>query len=187
LHRIVGSFVGSLDTRTDESLEERLCIDFCKCTRRNHIWKQYPTDQLDLSADTLYEDNANSQRTIPKEYGKDQMLRDLFLWAVFMHMPEMAKVFLVHMQSRLCAALVASAIFKKYAKLADTIDLEETLYRQALDFETFAANFIDQCYEYNERTTCELLFRQVPLFGHVTCIQVILKTITYSEVIGRRF
>ena len=101
------------------------------------------------------------------------MLRDLFLWAVFMDMFEMAKMLLIHVQTRICAALIASAIFKQYAKLANTIDLEATLRTQALYFETYAANSVDQCYEYNERIACELLFRQVPLFGYITCMQVI--------------
>ena len=183
LHKLVGPFVGSLDTRSYQSTEERICIDSCKCKDSYHRYKQYPIDQLDLSTATLNEDNANSPRNIRKEYSKDQMLRDLFLWAVFMNMPEMAKVLLVHVQSRLCAALIASPIFKQYAKLADTIDLKEILRSQAMDFGTFAGNFIDRCYEYNEKTACELLFRQLPLFGYVTCMQVISKIVAYSKVV----
>ena len=167
LHRLVGSFIGSLDTRSDENFEERICINFCKQN----------------STTTVNDENVENQRNIQKEYSKEQMLRDLFLWAVFMNMAEMAKVLLIHVQSRVCAALIASAIFKQYAKLADTIDLETTLCTQALYFETYAANCIEQCYEYNERTTCELLFRQVPLFGYVTCMQVIPMIVAYSKLI----
>ena len=107
------------------------------------------------------------------------MLRDLFLWAVFMDMPEMAKVPLVHIQSRVCAALIASSIFKTYSTLTATVYLREKLCTQALDFETYAASCINQCYEYKESTACELLFRQVPLFGYVSCMQVIPKIVVY--------
>jgi hypothetical protein len=107
------------------------------------------------------------------------MIRDLFLWSIFMDMPEMGKVLLVHIQPRICAALIASSIFKHYAKSAATVYLNEKLHNQAIDFETYAANCINQCYEYNEKTACELLFRQVPLFGYVSCIQVITMITAY--------
>ena len=107
-----------------------------------------------------------------QEYTKHHMIRDLFLWSVFMDMPEMAKVLLLHVRSRICAALIASAIFKKYAKLSQTVDMEKKFRTQSLEFGTYAAIFIDKCYEYNEKRACELLLRQIPLFGNVTCMQV---------------
>jgi hypothetical protein len=156
LYKFVGPFVGLMDTGPYESLEERICID-------------------------INGNNVESHNSIPKEYSKDRMLRDLFLWTVLMDMPEMAKVIVVHVQSRICAALVASTIFKQYAKLTDTVHLKEKLRAQALDFEIYAARCIDQCYEYNERMACELLWRQVPLFGYVTCMQVISQTPTFRK------
>ncbi|CAF1188689.1 unnamed protein product [Adineta ricciae] len=107
-----------------------------------------------------------------KTYGKDEILRDLFLWSVFMNMPDMAKILLVHLQSRICASLIASAVFKNYAQFADVACLEEKLRAQAVDFESYAVTCINKCYELNERTACELLFRKVPLFGDVTCAQI---------------
>jgi hypothetical protein len=100
------------------------------------------------------------------------MLRDLFLWSIFMDMPQMAKVLLIHIRSRVCAALIASAIFKKYSKLSPTVDMNDKFRLQALEFETYAAMSLDKCYEYNDKRACELLLRQIPLFGNVTCIQV---------------
>lgn len=155
-----------------------------RCTRRRHKYEECPIDQADSSNITSVEGHMVNQKGISKEYTKDQMLRDLFLWAVFMDMHEMAKVFLVQMQSRFCAALIASAIFKYYAMSAATVDLEEKLRAQALEFEIYAANFIDHCYKYDERMACELLFRQVPLFGYITCMQVILSSSTFSRCRG---
>ena len=179
LQRCVGSFIRSIDDYSYQSFKDRICIDLDRCTRRRHKYEECPIDQVDSSNIASDEDQMENEKDISKECSKDQMLRDLFLWAVFMNMHEMAKVLLVQMQSRFCAALIASAIFKHYAALAATVDLEEKLRAQALDFETYAANFIDHCYKYDERTACELLFRQIPLFGYITCMQVILSSHTF--------
>ena len=187
LQRFVGLFVRSMDNCSYESFKDHICIDFRRCTRHYHRCQQCPADQVDSLASESDEDDADSQKSVQQEYSKDQMLRDLFLWAVFMNMHEMAKVFLVQLESRFCAALIASAIFKRYASLASTVDLEEKLRSQALEFETYAANFIDHCYKYDERTACELVFRQVPLFGCVTCMQVISNTVRFSDLRERQF
>ena len=84
----------------------------------------------------------------------------------------MAKVFLLHMHSRTCAALVASAIFKRYSDASQTVYVKEKYRVQSLEFESYAAKSIEICYQYNESLACELLLRQIPLFGNVTCMQV---------------
>ena len=40
------------------------------------------------------------------------------------------------------------------------------------EFELYAVKCIDSCYEYNETEACELILRQIPLFGDITCAQV---------------
>ncbi|CAF3831441.1 unnamed protein product [Rotaria sordida] len=40
------------------------------------------------------------------------------------------------------------------------------------EFELYAVNCIDSCYKHNERKACELILRQIPLFGNMTCAQV---------------
>jgi hypothetical protein len=117
------------------------------------------------------DDNNNNNEG---SYSKHELLRDLFLWSIFMDMPDMAKVILLHLKSRVCAALIASAIFKRYAKASTTVDHKEKFRKQSEEFGAYAARFIDECYEYDERLACELLLRQIPLFGNVTCMQVIL-------------
>ncbi|CAF5169180.1 unnamed protein product, partial [Rotaria sp. Silwood1] len=41
---------------------------------------------------------------------------------------------------------------------------------------TYAAMIIDKCYEFSEECACELLLRQIPLFGNVTCMQVAISS-----------
>jgi hypothetical protein len=127
----------------------------------------------------IYDDaeNNHKQEKLPinqteTKYTKHHMFRDLFLWSIFMDMPEMAKVLLLHVRSRICAALIASALFGKYSKLSPTVDMKDKFRMQALEFETYAAMSLDKCYEYNNKRACELLLRQIPLFGDMTCMQV---------------
>ncbi|CAF4252001.1 unnamed protein product, partial [Rotaria sordida] len=51
---------------------------------------------------------------------------------------------LFHVQSRICAALIASAIFKKYLYFSPTVDMRDKFQIQALEFETYAGMLIDQ-------------------------------------------
>ncbi|CAF1500445.1 unnamed protein product, partial [Rotaria sordida] len=132
-----------------------------------------------VSSDT---NNVTFQRKNWKlPYTEDELFRDLFLWSILMDMPEMAKIFLVYVPSTLCAALIASTVFKRYAECATTVGQQETFRSQAHEFETHAAKIIDKCYEVNEKVAFELLLRQVPFFGDVTCMQVAIAS--KSEIV----
>ncbi len=89
-----------------------------------------------------------------------------------MDVPEMTKSLLLHIRSRICAALIASALFKRYSRSSQSVDMKDKFRRQSLEFEQYAAMSIDKCYEYNDKRACELLLRQIPLFGNVTSMQV---------------
>ena len=115
----------------------------------------------------------NHTTTIATEsYSQQEMLRDLFLWSVFMDLSEMAKVLLSHMNERICASLIAAKIFKNYSNNSATIDMRDRLQRQVVEFEIYSAKCVEKCYACNEVMSCELLLREVPLFGNVTCMQV---------------
>lgn len=156
---MIGPFFGSIYSLKDDNFSNRIKIDLT-----NHICNCCGTYK-----DDHFEDK---QTQIKNKYTKHHMLRDLFFWSIFMDMPEMAKVLLVHIRSRICAALLASALFKKYSQLSPTVDIQDKFRIQSLEFETYAAISLDKCYEYNENHACELLLRQIPLFGNITCIQV---------------
>lgn len=105
-------------------------------------------------------------------YSQQEMLRDLFLWSVFMDLSSMAKVLLVHLRERIGAALIAAKIFKGYSNETPITDVRNRLHRQAMEFESYSARCLDICYETNETLACQLVFREMPLFGNVTCMQV---------------
>jgi hypothetical protein len=189
LNKLVGSFIGTIYTSEEDHWSRRICIDmrnhvspYCKFNKKQKINPPTNKDNQQNDQEIQPLDPNNNNSNSEPSYPKDELLRDLFLWSIFMDMPEMGKIILVHLQSRICAALIASAIFKRYAKLSTTVDHKEKFHNQALEFETYAAQFIDKCYEYNERLACELLLREIPLFGHVSCIQVVLNLISNCTI-----
>ncbi|CAF1102784.1 unnamed protein product [Adineta steineri] len=171
LKKFVGSFIGPIYSCERDSIEKyvRIGLKTFICTRCK--FKQGNDNQCTHEGDQ----STRNDNTKPP-YTKDHLLRDLFLMSIFLDMPEMAKIILIHIPFRICAALVASAIFKRYAKSSTTIYLNNKFQNQALEFETYAAMFIDKCYEFNERIACELLLRQIPLFGNITPMQVAISS-----------
>ncbi|CAF0876559.1 unnamed protein product [Didymodactylos carnosus] len=105
------------------------------------------------------------------KYYQQHMLRDLFLWSVLTNRTEMSKVFLLHIESRISAALVATAILKNLSHKTLKVDEKHEYKRQSIDFELYATKCIDECYKHSEEKACELIIREVPLFGDVTCMQ----------------
>ncbi|UJR11208.1 hypothetical protein I4U23_015389 [Adineta vaga] len=105
-------------------------------------------------------------------YSQQDMLRDLFLWSVFMDLSLMAKTILIHMKERISASLIAAKIFKSYANETPIIDVRDRLNRQVIEFENYSAQCVNFCYEINEALTCQLLMRVIPSFGNVTCMQI---------------
>ncbi|CAF1153400.1 unnamed protein product [Adineta steineri] len=179
LNKFIGSFFEAIYSKEYNTYTKRICIDLT-----NHVCSCCIT-AIDLSPsnsnrvssehinDTQPQDQQNETKNLLE---KNKLLRDLFLWSIFMDMPEMTKILLIHQQSRICAALIASAIFKRYSKLSLTVNLKEKFQIQADDFGKYAADFINDCYKYNERSACELLLRQIPLFGNVTCMQIAISS-----------
>ncbi|CAF1288501.1 unnamed protein product, partial [Didymodactylos carnosus] len=110
------------------------------------------------------------------KYGEQEMLRDLFLWCILTNRYTMAKVFLVHIKSRICASLIASTILKRYSTYSTRLDEEHLYKQQSLEFELYATNCLNYCYQQSEKQACELIIREVPLFGYVTCMQVAIAT-----------
>lgn len=114
------------------------------------------------------------------EEGKQAMLRDLLYWAVFTDRVDMVRVLILHIRPRICAALTCSAILKERAQKTNITDKRHFYKQQALAFETYATDCIDACYSKSERKACEIMIREVPLFGKITCMQVNMSFPIYS-------
>ncbi len=103
---------------------------------------------------------------------RQAMLRDLLYWSILTDRMDMAKVFLLHIRTRICGALSCAAILRNRANKATTSDQGHWYEQQAKDFEMYATDCINACYSKSERKACELLIREQPLFGRITCMQV---------------
>ena len=114
---------------------------------------------------------------IQKSYGKQEMLRDLFLWSVYVGHAETAFVLLLHIKSRIGAALLATNMAQRLSLTANSMDKRQKYDEQAKIYEEYASKCIQDCHSYNEMVACQLLLREIPLFGNVTCMQVRFKSI----------
>jgi hypothetical protein len=102
----------------------------------------------------------------------DYVMRDLFLWSVLMNRKGMAIVFLAYMKYRICSALIATKILKKYSDNAQNKDMKEKYGEDATFFENYAIDCIKQCHAKDTDLACEIVLQQIELYGQVTCLQV---------------
>ncbi|CAF0952112.1 unnamed protein product, partial [Didymodactylos carnosus] len=153
----------------------------------------HPRRELEFEKEMEDLEDYDESPIIQRDYTQQEMFRDLFIWSVFMNFPKMAKVFLSYLEPRICASLIASKVFKKCSEEVTDIDLKQKFELQALEFEIYAAKCVDTCYEHSKDLACELLLRQIPLFGNVTCMQVaisaestkFLETACFDQVLNR--
>ena len=114
------------------------------------------------------EDGIQKKKTSEKQ----EILRDLFLWSVFFGRADMAFVLLLQIKSRIAAALLATSMAQRLSLLTVNLDVRHAYEKQAKAYAKYASDCIVDCYGFNELLACQLLLRELPLFGNVTCIQV---------------
>ena len=102
----------------------------------------------------------------------EKTYRDLFLWCVLTHRLEIAKIFLNQMKTRICSALIASKILKSLKAYAPDNESQIQIEAEADDFEMYAIECLRCCYLYDRQQACELIIRQIDLYGNVSCLQV---------------
>jgi hypothetical protein len=107
-----------------------------------------------------------------KEAAQDYIMRDLFLWAILMNHIDLAKVFLAHMKYRICPALIATKILKRYLQKAIHEDLKVGYQDNANYFEQYAVDCLRECVAQNGDRACKLVVLENKLYGYVTCLQV---------------
>jgi hypothetical protein len=103
---------------------------------------------------------------------RELVYRDLFLWSILTNRIEMSKVILSHMETRICAALIASKVLKSYLYFALDNESKDVLRLQANQFEDYANECLKSCYNFDEEKACEIAIRCIHIFGGVSCLQV---------------
>lgn len=102
----------------------------------------------------------------------EEVYRDIFLWCVLTFRLPMARVILGQMKTRICSVLIASKILKSFIPYAPDHESRERLQSEADLFELYAIEFVRCSYLYNKQYACELIMREVNLYGGVTCLQM---------------
>ena len=100
------------------------------------------------------------------------MLRDLFLWSVYAGYVDIAFVLLLRLESRIGAALIAAAMAERLSSEANYAGKQNKYNECRIAYEEYATECVKACYRHNERLACQLLLREIPLFGNITCMQV---------------
>ncbi|CAF3990732.1 unnamed protein product [Rotaria sordida] len=167
LKKLVGDYFKSIYTRSAANFWEQLQI-CCRCLvgarvadSRTVIYRDYNSDDSEVP------DPEEAQKEV-----RELVLRDLFLWCILTNRIDMSKVILSHMQTRICAALIASKILKSYEGYAYDNESKEFFHSHAEQFEIYANEFLKHCYSYDEEKACEIAIRRINIFGGVSCLQV---------------
>lgn len=118
------------------------------------------------------EDGIELSQDQKKEMMHEYFLRDLFLWAIVINQPDMAKVFLAHMKYRICPALIATKIFRQYHRKAAYGDLKRRYETSKQYFEKYAIDCLEYCNDDDPEKASEIILQRNELYGYVTCLQV---------------
>jgi hypothetical protein len=146
--------------------------------KKPHLSKTYP-EKTNVTPAIVPITKMNPSQEIVERYGavtkfgNEEMLRDIFLWSVISGHAEMSFVLLLQVRSRIVASLVAAGITRRFLSTkGGYLDQWHQFQKQSKDYEQFATSCIDACYKRSERRACQLLLREIPLFGNITCMQV---------------
>ncbi|XP_060552910.1 transient receptor potential cation channel subfamily M member 2-like isoform X4 [Ruditapes philippinarum] len=102
---------------------------------------------------------------------KELAERELFLWAILFNRRELGKMMWRAGQDQLGAALVACAILKALAAVADDdeeLELSQDLEDHANMYEDMAVGVISECYKRDKMMAHQLLVRRLEPYGKTT-------------------
>ncbi|CAF4285885.1 unnamed protein product [Rotaria sp. Silwood2] len=167
LKSLIGDYFKSIYTHSDTSLWEQIKV-WCPSLVEARVADSRAVPNTDYNdSDSEVPDPEEAQKD-----GRELVFRDLFLWSILTNRIEMSKVILSHMQTRTCAALIASKIFKSYEDYAYDNESKDVLHGQAEEFEEYANQSLKCCYNLDEEKACEIAIRRIKLLGGVSCLQV---------------
>ncbi|CAF2202478.1 unnamed protein product, partial [Rotaria magnacalcarata] len=167
-------------------------------------WQQFKTDfsiffschnycQCVSSRVGQERDSKSYVRASP--YGEQEILRDIFLWSVYAGYVDIALVLLLQIKSRIGAALIAVGIAHHLSSACSNPPIRNTYREHRTIYEQYATECIDACYKRNEQLACQLLLREIPLFGNITCMQIaiasriipFINTVCFDQVLNRQW
>ncbi|CAF3609712.1 unnamed protein product [Rotaria sp. Silwood1] len=186
--QLIGPFVNSF--YFERNKRSQFLQDIESFVYRGHI-----NDIDKISSTENSSEKSHATYTCNKSFSSQEMLRELFLWSVYVGYADIAFVLLLQLESRISAALIAAGMAQHLSLFASTLDIRHTYNEQAKNYEVYATDCINACYKHNERLACQLLLRENSLFGNVTCMQVaigsriikFINTDCFNQVLNRQW
>ncbi|CAF2638466.1 unnamed protein product [Rotaria sp. Silwood2] len=132
-------------------------------------------EKEDYEADQDHHRDTKAKRSMTREdreKAQDYIMRDLFIWSILVNHVGIAKVLLAYLKYRICAALIATKILKKYHSKAIYGDLKDNYKKDANYFEQYAIACITQCEKNDSEQACQIVLQRIELYGYVSCLQV---------------
>ncbi|CAF3785242.1 unnamed protein product, partial [Rotaria sp. Silwood1] len=200
--KLIGPFAESFYHK--QSTRKRLQEDIaslCSCRK----WTKFSSNKVANSSDTPNEMAETAQHSVQvqietlhrpdKIFGQQEMLRDLFLWSVYAGNVDIALVLLLQLKSRIGAALIAAGIAQHLSLAGSNSQIKNKYGEHRVIYEEYATACIDACYKRNEQLACQLLLREIPLYGNITCTQVaitsqIIPTVNthcFNQILNRQW
>ncbi|CAC5368004.1 TRPM3 [Mytilus coruscus] len=114
---------------------------------------------------------AFSKRRSKMKVYFDNPNKELFLWAVMMNRKDIAMLFWKRGRDYTCSALMASALTKALAKIADSdedMELSLSYMENSKFYEGLACSLITECYIQNRYLATSMLVQTVEQYGNTT-------------------
>ncbi|CAF3833359.1 unnamed protein product, partial [Rotaria sp. Silwood1] len=110
-----------------------------------------------FDSDDLLENNNDDLQSI-----------ELFLWSILTDKQELALLFWARGKNKICAALIATLIYKSKARKAK----DQNYIEYANEFQSLAVEILEKFYLTNPYECTEAIIRQIPQFGNVTWLHL---------------
>ncbi|CAF3840513.1 unnamed protein product [Adineta steineri] len=135
--------------------EDKAC--FCCNPRRYH-----KTEVNDPNG------SIHSEGTTGYSAGNIDIDKELFLWSVIKGRRDFALLFWSRCKNKICAALVATLIYRKRARKEN----DQSYNLSADEFENLAVQILDKFYQSSYHACTKAIIRQIPAYGNVTWLEL---------------
>ncbi|CAF4102270.1 unnamed protein product, partial [Rotaria magnacalcarata] len=107
--------------------------------------------------------------------------KELFIWSVITNRHELNLLFWARCKNKICAALVAALVYRKYAHK----NSDNSYCQKADDFEGLAVEILDRFHQSDAYICTKAIIRQIPAYGNVTWLDLAIKA-DAKQFIGHR-
>ncbi|CAF3508096.1 unnamed protein product [Rotaria socialis] len=107
--------------------------------------------------------------------------KELFLWSVITDRHELNLLFWARCKNKICAALVAALVYRKYAHK----NHDNRYYEKADEFEGLAVEILDRFHQSDPYICTKAIIRQISAYGNATWLDLAIKA-DAKRFIGHR-